>query len=97
MSSFHSNFHFFGWDFAILRHFFGGILSTDLLEYEPGEQEFFLVSRNSSNWLGEQGILERLDAGEVILGDGSYVNTLEKRGYVKVGVTEIFSFEHAHA
>ena len=29
-------------------------------------------------------ILERLDAGEVILGDGSYVNTLEKRGYVKV-------------
>ena len=33
-----------------------------------------------------QGILERLEAGEVILGDGSYVNTLEKRGYVKVGV-----------
>ena len=31
-----------------------------------------------------QGILERLEAGEVILGDGSYVNTLEKRGYVKV-------------
>ena len=31
-----------------------------------------------------QGILERLDAGEVIIGDGSYVNTLEKRGYVKV-------------
>ena len=33
-----------------------------------------------------QGILERLEAGEVILGDGSYVNTLEKRGYVKVQV-----------
>ena len=31
-----------------------------------------------------QNILERLDAGEVIIGDGSYVNTLEKRGYVKV-------------
>jgi hypothetical protein len=30
------------------------------------------------------GILERLEAGEVIIGDGSYVNTLEKRGYVKV-------------
>ena len=28
--------------------------------------------------------MERLEAGEVILGDGSYVNTLEKRGYVKV-------------
>ena len=33
-----------------------------------------------------QGILERLDAGEVIIGDGSYVNTLEKRGYVKVEI-----------
>lgn len=30
-------------------------------------------------------ILERLDAGEVIIGDGSYVITLEKRGYVKAG------------
>ena len=36
-----------------------------------------------------QGILERLEAGEVILGDGSYVNTLEKRGYVKVGLNII--------
>ena len=33
-----------------------------------------------------QGILERLGAGEVIIGDGSYVNTLEKRGYVKVEI-----------
>ena len=32
-----------------------------------------------------QNILERLSAGEVIIGDGSYVNTLEKRGYVKAG------------
>jgi hypothetical protein len=31
-----------------------------------------------------QNILERLEAGEVIVGDGSYVNTMEKRGYVKV-------------
>ena len=31
-----------------------------------------------------QTIVERLEAGEVIIGDGSYVNTLEKRGYVKV-------------
>jgi hypothetical protein len=29
-----------------------------------------------------QDILGRLAAGEVILGDGSYVVTLEKRGYV---------------
>ena len=32
-----------------------------------------------------QNILARLSAGEVIIGDGSYVNTLEKRGYVKAG------------
>lgn len=30
-------------------------------------------------------VLDRLKAGEVIVGDGSYVFTLEKRGYVKVG------------
>jgi len=33
----------------------------------------------------KQGILERLAAGEVIIGDGSYAVTLEKRGYVKAG------------
>lgn len=32
-----------------------------------------------------QGILERLDAGEVIIGDGGFVFALEKRGYVKAG------------
>merc|ERR1712080_98051 len=30
-------------------------------------------------------ILERLDRGEVIVGDGSYLMVLEKRGYVKAG------------
>ena len=30
-------------------------------------------------------VIERLDAGEVIIGDGSYVFTLEKRGYVQAG------------
>ena len=29
--------------------------------------------------------MERLAAGEVIIGDGSYAVTLEKRGYVKAG------------
>jgi hypothetical protein len=33
-----------------------------------------------------QGILERLDAGEVVVGDGSFLITLEKRGYVKAGL-----------
>ena len=30
----------------------------------------------------KRGILERLDAGEVIIGDGSYIRTLEQRCYV---------------
>jgi len=33
----------------------------------------------------KMNILERMGAGEVILGDGSYAMTLEKRGYVKAG------------
>lgn len=32
-----------------------------------------------------QGILERLDGGEVVIGDGGFVFALEKRGYVKAG------------
>lgn len=32
-----------------------------------------------------QGILERLNAGEVVIGDGGFVFALEKRGYVKAG------------
>ncbi|XP_062398246.1 betaine--homocysteine S-methyltransferase 1-like [Sardina pilchardus] len=32
-----------------------------------------------------KGILERLDAGEVIIGDGGYTMQLERRGYVKAG------------
>uniref|UniRef100_A0A8C5XFK3 Betaine--homocysteine S-methyltransferase 2 n=1 Tax=Microcebus murinus TaxID=30608 RepID=A0A8C5XFK3_MICMU len=32
------------------------------------------------------GILERLDGGEVVIGDGSFLITLEKRGYVKAGL-----------
>ena len=30
-------------------------------------------------------VLDRLRAGEVIIGDGSYVFTLERRGYVQAG------------
>lgn len=29
--------------------------------------------------------MERLDAGEVVIGDGGYVIALERRGYVKAG------------
>ncbi|XP_012520031.1 PREDICTED: S-methylmethionine--homocysteine S-methyltransferase BHMT2 [Propithecus coquereli] len=34
----------------------------------------------------KKGILERLDSGEVVIGDGSFLITLEKRGYVKAGL-----------
>lgn len=33
-----------------------------------------------------QGILERLDSGEVVVGDGGFLFTLEKRGFVKAGL-----------
>lgn len=32
-----------------------------------------------------KSILERLDAGEIVIGDGGFVFALEKRGYVKAG------------
>lgn len=32
-----------------------------------------------------QTILERLDADEIVIGDGGFVFALEKRGYVKAG------------
>nr|UIE77778.1 betaine--homocysteine S-methyltransferase 1 [Plecoglossus altivelis] len=34
---------------------------------------------------GTRGVLERLNAGEVVIGDGGFVFALEKRGYVKAG------------
>ncbi|NP_001279166.1 betaine--homocysteine S-methyltransferase 1 [Callorhinchus milii] len=33
----------------------------------------------------KRGILERLEAGEIVIGDGGFVFALEKRGYVKAG------------
>lgn len=30
--------------------------------------------------------MERLESGEVVVGDGSFLLTLEKRGYVKAGL-----------
>jgi len=35
--------------------------------------------------MGKRGLLERLNAGEVVIGDGGFVFSLEKRGYVKAG------------
>nr|XP_042108827.1 S-methylmethionine--homocysteine S-methyltransferase BHMT2 [Ovis aries] len=45
-----------------------------------------------------QGLLKRLDSGEVVVGDGSYLLTLEKRGYVKAGLwTPEAVVEHPNA
>ncbi|XP_071794942.1 betaine--homocysteine S-methyltransferase 1-like [Asterias amurensis] len=35
--------------------------------------------------MSKKGLMERLDAGEVVIGDGGFVFALEKRGYVKAG------------
>ena len=46
----------------------------------------------------QRGILEQLDAGEVIVGDGGMCYALEKRGYVKAGPwTPECTVEHPEA
>ncbi|XP_049625039.1 betaine--homocysteine S-methyltransferase 1 [Suncus etruscus] len=46
----------------------------------------------------KKGILERLNAGEVVIGDGGFVFALEKRGYVKAGPwTPEATVEHPEA
>ena len=43
-------------------------------------------------------ILERLNAGEVVIGDGGFLHALEKRGYLKAGVyTPECTVEHPDA
>ena len=42
--------------------------------------------------------MERLDAGEVVVGDGGFLFCMEKRGYVKAGVwTPEVTVEHPEA
>lgn len=46
----------------------------------------------------KRGILERLDSGEVIVGDGGFLFCMERRGYVKAGVwTPEATVEHPEA
>lgn len=48
--------------------------------------------------MGKRGLLERLNAGEIVVGDGGFVFSLEKRGYVKAGPwTPEASVEHPEA
>jgi len=43
------------------------------------------IVKEQAGKIPESDILKRLNRGDVIIGDGSYVITLEKRGYVKGG------------
>lgn len=46
----------------------------------------------------KRGILERLDAGEVVIGDGGFLYCMERRGYVKAGAwTPEATVEHPEA
>ncbi|XP_036618627.1 betaine--homocysteine S-methyltransferase 1 [Trichosurus vulpecula] len=46
----------------------------------------------------KKGILQRLDSGEIVIGDGGFVFALEKRGYVKAGPwTPEAAVEHPEA
>jgi len=48
--------------------------------------------------LQKRGILERLDAGEVVIGDGGFLYCMERRGYVKAGAwTPEATVEHPEA
>ena len=50
------------------------------------------------NSLQKRGILERLDAGEVVIGDGGFLYCMERRGYVKAGAwTPEATVEHPEA
>lgn len=53
-------------------------ISVIVLRFELSEFDFMSISQ-------KRGILERLDAGEVVIGDGGFVFALEKRGYVRAG------------
>ena len=55
----------------------------------------FVVDMSCSN---KKGILERLDAGEVVMGDGGYITEMERRGYATAGPwTPEVNVEHPHA
>lgn len=48
--------------------------------------------------LQKRGILERLDAGEVVIGDGGFLYCMERRGFVKAGAwTPEATVEHPQA
>ncbi|XP_073440258.1 betaine--homocysteine S-methyltransferase 1 isoform X1 [Dendrobates tinctorius] len=64
--------------------------------YEPTKKAPVATVRLAR--LPSWGLLERLDAGEIVIGDGGFVFALEKRGYVKAGPwTPEAAVEHPEA
>merc|ERR1711936_759184 len=45
-----------------------------------------LIKMSEKKSKSTNSLMERLNAGEVIIGDGSYIYTLERRGYATAGV-----------
>uniref|UniRef100_A0A3Q1EE04 Betaine--homocysteine S-methyltransferase 1-like n=1 Tax=Acanthochromis polyacanthus TaxID=80966 RepID=A0A3Q1EE04_9TELE len=61
-------------------------LSRDWTRGRGGGKPGGCSGTGSPSLVGDQrGIIERLNAGEVVIGDGGFVFALEKRGYVKAG------------
>lgn len=65
---------------------FSSVVFLEILSY-PQNVNKLSVDGDMCAWMSllPQGILERLNAGEVVIGDGGFVFALEKRGYVKAG------------
>ena len=64
----------------------------------PGWSNIRRNSSQPSNMEHKETLLGRLASGEVILGDGSYIMTLEKRGYATAGMwTPEAAAEHPQA
>ena len=70
-----------------IKHFYLTlILQANMTDKQDHLGEKYLIIMNPSFALTMQcGILEWLNAGKVIVGDGGMAHALEKRGYVKAG------------
>ncbi|XP_078071103.1 betaine--homocysteine S-methyltransferase 1 [Mustelus asterias] len=65
---------------------------------QSASTEMAPVGKDGKAAAAKRGLLERLSAGEVIIGDGGFVFALEKRGYVKAGPwTPEATVEHPEA
>lgn len=71
--------------FTLQKHVHPDVSVCAVSVYHSGNVCNTLCRRHEKTCWNLQGILERLNAGEVVVGDGGYVMQLERRGYVKAG------------